>query len=1524
MTKSIFDRMDEILKKSDQQRQMNYIQNNEIPSYTQPDIFEQTRELLKPKEQPKIDWDTILKKQYESERRKKANAALTKKTLHSKKNEPFLTDVKNFFTGKDTDGDGQRNGLLGAIDRFVLPVSKGATEVLAPGNNERMIRNDILKHGKVTNPLNKASLVNRGTETKVLEGAGTMLGYLSPYGKAYKAVDYGFNKVPKLAQAVTNPYLQRAIKGGTAGLLAESGLAAENELINPKANNMKDYGKRMAIGAVGGAVGDPLLHGIGRGVAIGSEKYAANVMKSLVPKGETIANEMSKAYKADNALPIQSKNTELTQLFDDFIQSRQVKAPTITKEVNVPKIGQSVDELPSLNEFSALDRSTVLNETQRPAADFSNAKPMIEQPNNYNVYGVETPKDLVETAPPEYWQKRYEDFVAHVNKNYDTNQLNREALDDLWSQFAKYDEPVTLEQVVDMAYNGYKPNKPIDTSEVWDQMGNRPQASQKAKNILGLPELKQSDNPVKTVKGINDLLPHLPEKNEAEPNFDVLRNVKVQNETQPNLEVLKNLNPKNQEQINTPLQDIPTPSQNVPNGLKERGHIETLRESENATESLKERIKGMYTPVTNEDAVNFANVKVSEGLEQATSFVKSARVLKPEHVATAHRLIQEYTKSGQIDKAVDIAEHISEQGTKAGQSVQAFSIFDKLSPEGILVHANRVADRVNAKLNPLQQKVKVTTETANQLTDLATTVQKMTQQKGAANDVINLMDKAKAGGKLTDAETKQIRQFVDDAKQWIGDITQKKTAPKATKKIINPKVKEQVISFLDSQEEAARRRLAARKNRALSGLPVDDFYDYTVIGAAKLAKGTVKFADFSEQMVREFGEEVAPYVQQIYDKASEMVNNEVKRTVNRLSEVQKITNKSLKNGKLEANDAENLRKFALSINTMSGDAKIEATQELQATLQALERPSLLQQISATQTIAQLLNPKTLVRNAVGNEIFYRMERINKLVATPIDWARVKTFGGQRAVTFKTNNQGQYWKNWLKGFKAGKKGVNPEGLSTQYDLRPNSFNGKWNPLRYMERALGASLKSFDYAGYKRAVNNTIGELATLRATNEGLTGLTKKQAIEKYIREVDENVLQIADQYGKYLTFQDNNILSVGLQKFKKGLNFGQEFGMGDLIIKYPKTPGALLARSLEYSPAGFLKSAYALAKPVFNKQFAWNDVIESFTRALIGTAGVSGIAWFLADKGILSGTSGKDFDVMELEQMAGKKEYSLNIDGLLRWIENGFNPDEAEVKENDRFITYNWAQPVATAISIGSNVNQNMKTSGEFKVGQAVYGAANGALDTMVEQSVLQGVKKAFTSYPGQTTGDKITDIAGDLPSSFVPTALNQVRQFTDNTQRNTYDPLKMPMFTNRAKNKIPVLASKLPPNYNTLGNKKEVYQGKSNSLFNVFLNPAFVSRYNPTPEAKMVLDIINNTGDTTVAPRRAQKYLTIDGKRYDLTTEQYSEYQRRLGEEVRSQLQFLVPYANTSDKEDLGKKVNTILDRAGRKVREQLKREYR
>jgi hypothetical protein len=168
------------------------------------------------------------------------------------------------------------------IDRFLLPISKGMSEVVAPGNNERMIQNDLMD-GELDNPVNQASLIDRGTETKILEGAGTIAGYVAPYGQGYKVADLALNKLPKLAGALTNPYANRAVRGGLAGLGAESGLAATNELFNSEAKDAQDYALQIGLGVAGGAVLDPALYGVGQGIKKGAEKAAQGLVPDSVP-----------------------------------------------------------------------------------------------------------------------------------------------------------------------------------------------------------------------------------------------------------------------------------------------------------------------------------------------------------------------------------------------------------------------------------------------------------------------------------------------------------------------------------------------------------------------------------------------------------------------------------------------------------------------------------------------------------------------------------------------------------------------------------------------------------------------------------------------------------------------------------------------------------------------------------------------------------------------------------------------------------------------------------------------------------------------------------------------------------------------------------------------------------------------------------------------------------------------------------------------------------------------------------------
>ena len=958
-------------------------------------------------------------------------------------------------------------------------------------------------------------------------------------------------------------------------------------------------------------------------------------------------------------------------------------------------------------------------------------------------------------------------------------------------------------------------------------------------------------------------------------------------------------------------------------GTKQRGFVDTLQESAKPTEEIKQGLlsdlRSRYTPISNQETVARANKRVAKDIEEAANYVSSARKYTPEHVATAHRLIDEFQKMGQVSRAVDVAEKLAEQGTKAGQSIQAFSIYNRLSPEGILVHASRIVAKANERITIGAEPVKLTEEIAAKLTDLSTTMQTMNAVKDKANSVIDIVARARTGEKLTDAETVAIKEFINEASRFVGKVKPFKPKPVVE---VAPRIRDNVVKFFDKQEQDALKRIMERKNR-VSSTPLDMYGDYVIVGSSRLAKGVVKFSDWAESMVRDLGEEVRPHLEDIYNKAVDKFNLSAKAISHgKLSEVERITNRAIKNQQIAPEEAEALRKIAEQVAGLSGEARIAASQDLQAILQAFERPTIGTKVATAQTIAQLLNPKTTVRNALGNELFYRFERLNKMVAAPIDWARVKLTGGQMAVSFIANSplQGEYWKNWLTGWRAGLRGVNPEGLTTQYDLRPQTFSNKWNPLNYLEKVTGATLKSFDYAAYKRAVGDTLNEMAHLDALRLGLKGEVAKEHIGQFVRAADENVLAIADQYGKYVTFQDNNILSLGMVKLKRGLNFGRNFGFGDLILKYPKTPANLLMRAIEYSPAGFLRSVYILAGPLFKAQPNTAEVINSLSRAIIGTVGLTGLGYFLADKGILTGTKAKDKDVRELQTAAGQGQYRVNVTALQRWALSGFNPSLVDPQENDTLVSYDWAQPVAVSLSIGANALTEQRTAKNSMSG--LYNVAQGGLNTLTEQSLLQGLQRAFETYPGREgVLDKAVDIGVTLPASFVPTLVSQVNQMTDNAKRLISPVPPKEEAVNLAKTKVPGLARDLPIDYTTLGKPKEKFQGGSNNLFNVFLNPSFVSKYKPSPEAKLVIDLMNRTGDTMVAPRRPSSSIVIDGERRKLSLEQLSRLQLLVGQETAKRLRGID--AKLSD-ERKTKAILRALDVAGQKGRGLLKKEIK
>src|SRR5690606_34546256 len=106
-----------------------------------------------------------------------------------------------------------------------------------------------------------------------------------------------------------------------------------------------------------------------------------------------------------------------------------------------------------------------------------------------------------------------------------------------------------------------------------------------------------------------------------------------------------------------------------------------------------------------------------------------------------------------------------------------------------------------------------------------------------------------------------------------------------------------------------------------------------------------------------------------------------------------------------------------------------------------------------------------------------------------------------------------------------------------------------------------------------------------------------------VEQVTEDMIARAHADGLYRTFQDPTMAATLFSNLKRVLNavspesiekiragkpreiLNNEFGLGELVLKYPKTPANLLMRAMDYSPVGFLKAVYETTRPLIGKEF---------------------------------------------------------------------------------------------------------------------------------------------------------------------------------------------------------------------------------------------------------------------------------------------------------------------------------------------------
>lgn len=524
-------------------------------------------------------------------------------------------------------------------------------------------------------------------------------------------------------------------------------------------------------------------------------------------------------------------------------------------------------------------------------------------------------------------------------------------------------------------------------------------------------------------------------------------------------------------------------------------------------------------------------------------------------------------------------------------------------------------------------------------------------------------------------------------------------------------------------------------------------------------------------------------------------------------------------------------------------------------------------------ISMLFNPKTQVRNIVGNSLIAPVNWLSDIFATAIDKKLAQKSGYRTVSNFNA-------KDYIKGFKKGayesyndfKQDINTRNtnLNRYEQLQGKSFsdnNQIGKALNGVERVLNFAMDGGDRIFYEGEFTNA---LNNLMATN----------GVDTPTQEMIETAENVALQR----TWNDSNAYTKFVLNFRSSLNKAggyihlgnEQFGIGDILLPFAKTPANLTKAIVDYSPLSFLQALgkkKALLNNIENgtatmqQQRAFVDTMgKAFAGTLLYIA-----AYGLAASGTATGESDEDKDVKDfLQNTLGISSYSIKTP----WGS----------------FTYDWAQPIAAPLAIMTNAvgaTRNGDKMSGLKILEAFLGSLNSASSVLMDQSFLQSFNDVMTNNEGFVTG--MLQEMSELPARGIPTLLSQINDLIDPTKRETYYKGHiMQSGLNYAKSKIPGISKTLAPKRNTLGQEIKKYGG-NNNVFNVFFNPANVNSQNMGETAKEIYRIYENTGDKNVMPSVAPYSDTASG--HILTPEERSEYQKITGDIINDTVDYLLNY---------------------------------
>lgn len=531
--------------------------------------------------------------------------------------------------------------------------------------------------------------------------------------------------------------------------------------------------------------------------------------------------------------------------------------------------------------------------------------------------------------------------------------------------------------------------------------------------------------------------------------------------------------------------------------------------------------------------------------------------------------------------------------------------------------------------------------------------------------------------------------------------------------------------------------------------------------------------------------------------------------------------------------------------------------------------------NAWRYMAMLANPRTHVRNVVGNVGFQPLRMTKNLVATAIE-----------------------------------SGLNAAGLNVErthsFTASPDLYRAAWQDYDNVADTLSGNKYSdaqSEIADRRRIFRNSA--LETVRRRNSRALELedvlfkriTYADTLANYLRannvtaeqlqrgEVDANLLararDFAAQEALKATYQDRNAFSNRVNRIVKDAGV-----VGQAILPFSRTPANILARGVEYSPAGLAKAlTYDLYQVQRGNKTAAQS-IDSIAAGLTGSA-LLALGAYLFSEGLVT-TGGGDSEDDEWNELMGHQNYALEL-------------------PNGTSVTLDWLAPESLPFFMGVELASSMGEGGMDA--ESIYDALRSVANPMLELSMLQSVNDLIDSVQYAEEAPLAAMIPSAIISYFsqaIPTIGGQIERTGEESRMSTYTdrnstiPTDVQYALGRASSRIPGWDYQQTPYIDAWG-REEGSGDELTRFVSNFLNPAYISQVDVDNVERELQRVRDATGDTSVFPDRAARYITVNGERKDLTSEEYDTYARTLGQtrySLVSQAMQMPEYRRMSDTE--------------------------